>query len=102
MKTLKIDLDQVKNIVEGDEDAKEQAESFICVSCKRFPVPDFVLGKDGVKKESVKLCQCKHCSGLACYNCWKSITSKKDPICPKCRFRVDEIPQDLYKEEEAE
>lgn len=102
MKTLKIELNQVKNIVEGDEDEKEQAESFICVNCKRFPVPDFVLGKDGIKKESVKICQCMHCSRLACYDCWKTMCAKKDPVCPNCRFRVDDIPKDLHKEEDAE
>lgn len=96
MKILKINLDQVKNLVEGDEDQVEQAEAFVCVNCKRFPVPDFVLGKGGVKKESVKLGQCKHCSGISCYSCIREIAGKKDPVCPKCRFRMDEIPIDLY------
>ena len=28
--------------------------------------------------------------------------AKKDPVCPNCRFRVDDIPKDLHKEEDAE
>tara|TARA_B110000285_G_C14983883_1_gene542823 strand:+ start:93 stop:545 length:453 start_codon:yes stop_codon:yes gene_type:complete len=63
-------------------------------------VPDFVLGKEGVKKESVKLGQCKHCSGISCYSCIKEIAGKKDPVCPKCRFRMEEIPIDLHKEQD--
>jgi|TARA_B110001450_G_C17492346_1_gene428873 hypothetical protein len=59
-----------------------------------------VLGKEGVKKESVKLGQCKHCSGISCYSCIKEIAGKKDPVCPKCRFRMEEIPTDLHKEED--
>jgi hypothetical protein len=91
----------VVNLKSEDPYIKEQAESFICVVCKRFPVADFVLGKDGIKKESVMICQCNFCSGLACWNCWKKNGIKKDPICPKCRFRV-EVPQDLYLEKDAE
>jgi hypothetical protein len=91
----------VLNLTSSDPYIKEQAEQFICVVCKKFPVPDFVLGKEGIKKESVRICQCNFCSGLACWSCWKKNGIKKDPICPKCRFRV-EVPQDLYLDKDAD
>ena len=96
MEKIKITPDMVVNLKSEDPYVKEQAEQMICTVCKNFPVPDFKLGKDGVKKETVKIAQCNHCSGLACWTCWKGNCSKKDPICPRCRFRVEEIPKDLY------
>jgi hypothetical protein len=91
----------VVNLTSEDPYIRDQAEQFICVSCKKFPIPDFHLGKDGVKKDSVRIGQCNHCSGLACWGCWKKNCCKKDPICPKCRFRVD-VPPDLHQDPEKE
>ena len=93
---IKITPDMVVNLRSDDPYVKEQAEQMICTVCKNFPVPDFSLGKDGVKRESVRIAQCSHCSGLACWNCWKGNCTKKNPTCPRCRFRVDEIPEDLH------
>ena len=31
------------------------AEEFLCIYCNKFVVPHFILGKDGIKKESVKI-----------------------------------------------
>jgi hypothetical protein len=91
----------VVDLSSEDPSKVEQAQTFICTVCKKFPIPDFQLGKDGLKKESIRICQCSHCSGLSCWLCWKKICCKKDPVCPKCRFRVD-IPQNLHLDEEKE
>jgi len=50
------------------------------------------MDDESIIKESVKICQCGFCNGLSCFKCWKSLASQKDPICPKCSFRID-IPE---------
>jgi len=47
------------------------AEEFLCIYCKKFIVPDFILGKEGIKRESVKIPQCPNCHEESCYNCYK-------------------------------
>jgi hypothetical protein len=50
-----IELNSVKNLKSEDEFVKETAEKFICIVCKKYPVPDFNLNITNVKKESVKI-----------------------------------------------
>ena len=45
----------MKNIIEGNEEQKEQAEQFKCIICGNYPVPEFHLGREGVSKQSVKI-----------------------------------------------
>ena len=61
------------------------AEQFLCLICDNMVIPKFSLGKDGIKKESIKIPQCETCDGLACYNCWKEHTTKQENAkCPSC------------------
>ena len=96
IKTSVIHTNQVKNLKSDDELLRMNAEQFQCIVCNNYPMPSFILGKDGVKKESVKICQCDSCNSLSCFNCWKKVALKDDPKCPLCKFKID-IPDDFYK-----
>ena len=79
IKRTVIYTDQVKNLRSDDELLRTNAEQFQCIVCNNYPVPQFTLDKHGVKRESVKICQCDSCNGLSCFNCWKTVALKDDP-----------------------
>jgi len=93
--SLRIEPSIVKSLTSSDSFVREQSEQFICVVCKDFPIPDFEMVRGKIDVDSIRLCQCEFCNGLSCFSCWKKLSLKKDPICPKCKFRI-ELPKDIH------
>ena len=67
------------------------AEEFLCIYCKKFIVPDFILGKDGIKRESVKIPQCPNCHEESCYICYKKELCQENSHCPKCYLQLPSL-----------
>ena len=84
--TLRIEKEMMLNLKGPDAMIAEQ---FLCIICDNMVIPKFSLGKDGVKKSSVKIPQCETCDGLACYSCWRDHVKKGNNQCPKCKAPIE-------------
>ena len=88
--TIVIERSSVADLAEGDRSAMI-AEQFLCVICSNFVVPNFEIGRDGIKESSVRLPECRSCERVACYLCWRDHLLSDDAMCPSCSDVV-EVP----------